>query len=303
MSGDAVPRPQGGIQEDHRAAIPPGTIPAARTDPDRPAPPAVAADWDALSRPGDTEARMLFAKLAAAEQGSRDWHTCRDELVRRHLPLVHFLVRRFRGRGEPLDDLVQVATIGLIKAVDRFDLSRGVEFSTYATPTVVGEVKRHFRDRGWAIKVPRRLQEQMLAVSRATGVLFGQLSRSPTVAELAEHAGLTEEQVLDAIESSHAYTTVSLDAELHGTGGGPTSSTHPLAGDAQIALETVEHRASLRPLLGELGERERQIIVLRFFANMTQSEIAGEVGVSQMHVSRLLGRTLARLREGLRDAE
>lgn len=246
-------------------------------------------------------AHELFARLAKAEAGSAVWQTLRDELVRRHLPLVHFLVRRFRGRGEPLDDLVQVATIGLIKAVDRFDPERGIEFSTYATPTVVGEVKRHFRDRGWAIRVPRRLQENMLAVSRVSAELFGTLSRSPTIAELAKGCSLTEEDVLEAIESSHAYTTVSLDAELDDS---PAAvAPHPAAGDAQAALEGVENRESLRPLLSRLDTRERQIILLRFFANMTQSEIAAEVGVSQMHVSRLLGRTLARLREGLASAE
>jgi RNA polymerase sigma-B factor len=245
--------------------------------------------------------RELFERLAGTEQGSPVWRALRDELVRRHLPLVHFLVRRFRGRGEPLDDLVQVATIGLIKAVDRFDLERGIEFSTYATPTVVGEVKRHFRDRGWAIKVPRRLQENMLAVTRASAELFGTLSRAPTIAELAARTALTEEDVLEAIESSHAYTTVSLDAELDDAAAASASPRHAM--DAQAALESIEDRESLRPLLGRLGERERQIILLRFFGNMTQSEIAAEVGLSQMHISRLLGRTLARLREGLGSGE
>jgi RNA polymerase sigma-B factor len=245
--------------------------------------------------------RELFGRLAATEHGTPVWRALRDELVRRHLPLVHFLVRRFRGRGEPLDDLVQVATIGLIKAVDRFDPDRGIEFSTYATPTVVGEVKRHFRDRGWAIKVPRRLQENMLAVSRTSAELFGQLSRAPTIAELAARTALTEEDVLEALESSHAYTTVSLDAELDDAAAVSASPRHAV--DAQAALESIEDRESLRPLLGALGERERQIIMLRFFGNMTQSEIAAEVGVSQMHISRLLGRTLARLREGLGSGE
>jgi RNA polymerase sigma-B factor len=150
--------------------------------------------------------------------------------------------------------------------------------------------------------VPRRLQENMLAVSRVSAELFSSLSRAPTIAELAAGTALTEEDVLEAIESSHAYTTVSLDAELDDAASA-TVAPHPAAGDAQAALECVEHRASLRPLLDQLEERERQIILLRFFANMTQSEIASEVGVSQMHVSRLLGRTLARLREGLGSGE
>lgn len=243
----------------------------------------------------------LFRRLHACAPGSPEWRRHRDELVRKHLPLAHYLVRRFAGRGEPMDDLVQVATIGLIKAVDRFDIERGVEFSTYATPTVVGEVKRHFRDRGWAIRVPRRMQEHTLAVSRATGDLFGRLSRSPTIAELAGYTHLTEEEVLEAIGSAHAYTTVSLDVEL--ADDSPGGAAHPAAGDAQAALENVEHRASLRPLLSRLTPRERQILALRFFANMTQSEIAAEIGVSQMHVSRLLSRTLAHLREGLEHRE
>ena len=236
----------------------------------------------------------LFRRLHACAPGSPEWRRHRDELVRRHLPLAHYLVRRFAGRGEPMDDLVQVATIGLIKAVDRFDLERGVEFSTYATPTVVGEVKRHFRDRGWAIRVPRRMQEHTLAVSRATGDLFGRLSRSPTIAELAGYTHLTEEEVLEAIGSAHAYTTVSLDVEL--ADDSPGGAAHPAAGDAQAALENVEHRASLRPLLSRLSPRERQILALRFFANMTQSEIASEIGVSQMHVSRILRRAVTKLR-------
>lgn len=243
----------------------------------------------------------LFRRLHTCVPGSAEWRSHRDELVRRHLPLAHYLVRRFAGRGEPMDDLMQVATIGLIKAVDRFDLGRGVEFSTFATPTVVGEVKRHFRDRGWAIRVPRRMQEHTLAVSRATGDLFGRLSRSPTIAELAGYTQLTEEEVLEAIGSAHAYTTVSLDVEL--ADDTPGGAAHPAAGDAQTALENVEHRASLRPLLSRLSARERQILALRFFANLTQSEIAAEIGVSQMHVSRLLSRTLAHLREGLEHPE
>jgi RNA polymerase sigma-B factor len=283
MTPDGVTLPAGVVEQSRRSGA---VIP-------RPASPA---------GNGAATSAELFTRLAGAEPGTAVWQTLRDELVRRHLPLVHFLVRRFRGRGEPLDDLVQVATIGLIKAVDRFDPERGIEFSTYATPTVVGEVKRHFRDRGWAIRVPRRLQENMMTVSRVSAELFNTLSRSPTIAELAAGSALTEEEVLEAIESSHAYTTVSLDAELHD----PASATvapHPAAGDAQAALEGVENREALRPLLGQLEERERQIILLRFFANMTQSEIAAEVGVSQMHVSRLLGRTLARLREGLASTE
>lgn len=254
---------------------------------------------------GGSSLATLFGEFNAAVPGSPRWRELRDELVRRNLPLVNFLVRRFAGRGEPWDDLVQVATIGLIKAIDRFDLDRGVEFSTYATPTVVGEVKRHFRDRGWALRVPRRLQENAMTVSKATSALFNELSRSPTVDELARLTGLTEEDVLEAINSSYAYSTVSLDAQLVGDDSGTSSAiTPPAAPEAQSALESVEDRASLRPLLSVLSPRERHVIVLRFFANMTQSEIAAEVGVSQMHVSRLLSKALAQLRTaaGRREA-
>lgn len=249
---------------------------------------------------GEASVRELFDRLAAADARSGVRQALREELVHRHLPLVSFLARRFRDRGEALDDLVQVATIGLIKAVDRFDTGREVEFGTFATPTIVGELKRHFRDRAWAVRVPRRLQENTGVVGRATGDLVQRLSRSPTVAELARHCCLSEEDVLEAIETAQAYVTVSLDAELDGGAGTPLGGALLRAlADVDAALEGVEYRESLRPLLSRLSERERQILLLRFFGGRTQSEIAAEVGVSQMHVSRLLTRTLGLLREGL----
>ena len=223
----------------------------------------------------------------------------RDELVTMNLPLVEHLARRFRDRGENHEDLVQVGTVGLIKAVDRFDTDRGVQFSTYATPTIVGEIKRHFRDRGWAIRVPRRLQEMRISLSRATSELSQQNGRSPTVAELAEHLGVTEEEVLEGLESAQAYATSSLDA---GTSDSDESiGLGATIGDVDQALEGVDNRESLKPLLTALPERERQILFLRFFDNKTQSEIAEELNISQMHVSRLLTRTLAQLRTGLLD--
>jgi RNA polymerase sigma-B factor len=240
-------------------------------------------------------ARELFCRLGEQDADSPVWRALRDELVHRHLPLVHFLARRFRDRGETLADLVQVATIGLIKAVDRYDPERGVEFTTFATPTIAGEIKRHFRDRAWAVRVPRKLQEQKAVVSRATTDLFQTLGRSPTVTELAGHTALSEEQVLESLETVHAYTTVSLDIQAEGESPALAASL----GELDAALEKVEYREALRPMLSQLGEREKQILMLRFFAGMTQSEIASEVGISQMHVSRLLARTLARLREGL----
>ncbi|MCM2388049.1 RNA polymerase sigma factor SigF [Streptomyces albipurpureus] len=241
-------------------------------------------------------ARAMFVELGKLPEGSSEKAELRNRLVRMHLPLVEHLARRFRNRGEPLDDLTQVATIGLIKSVDRFDPERGVEFSTYATPTVVGEIKRHFRDKGWAVRVPRRLQELRLSLTTATAELSQQHGRSPTVHELAERLGISEEEVLEGLESANAYSTLSLDVP-------DTDDESPAVADTlgseDEALEGVEYRESLKPLLEDLPPREKRILLLRFFGNMTQSQIAQEVGISQMHVSRLLARTLAQLREKL----
>ncbi|WP_370264664.1 SigB/SigF/SigG family RNA polymerase sigma factor [Streptomyces sp. V4I8] len=241
-------------------------------------------------------ARAMFIELRKLQDGSAEYAELRNRLVRMHLPLVEHLARRFRNRGEPLDDLTQVATIGLIKSVDRFDPERGVEFSTYATPTVVGEIKRHFRDKGWAVRVPRRLQELRLALTTATAELSQQHGRSPTVHELAEKLAISEEEVLEGLESANAYSTLSLDVP-------DTDDESPAVADTlgaeDEALEGVEYRESLKPLLEDLPPREKRILLLRFFGNMTQSQIAQEVGISQMHVSRLLARTLAQLREKL----
>ncbi len=242
-------------------------------------------------------ARTLFAEMAALPEGSAERHAIRDTLVETHLPLVEYLARRFRNRGELHDDLVQVATIGLIKSVDRFDLSRGVEFSTYATPTIVGEIKRHFRDKGWAIRVPRRLQELKLSLTKATSELSQKNGRSPTVAELAVHLGMTQDDVLEGLESANAYSTVSLDTP--DSGDSDALAVADTLGVTDEALEGVEYRESLKPLLDQLPPREKRILLLRFFSNLTQSQIATELGISQMHVSRLLARTLAQLRQGL----
>jgi RNA polymerase sigma-B factor len=242
-------------------------------------------------------ARELFAELAALGEDDPRRQRVRDELVEMHLALVEYLARRFRNRGEPLDDLVQVATIGLIKSVDRFDLERGVEFSTYATPTIVGEIKRHFRDKGWAIRVPRRLQELKLSLAKATSDLSQKNGRAPTVAELAQHLGMSEEDILEGLESANAYSAVSLDAPDAGDDDSPAVADS--LGTTDESLEGVEYRESLKPLLEKLPPREKKILLLRFFGNMTQSQIAAELGISQMHVSRLLARTLAQLREGL----
>ncbi len=252
-----------------------------------------------VRRPSDdrSQARAMFIELNALPEDDPKRAGIRDRLVRMHLPLVEYLARRFRNRGEPLDDLIQVATIGLIKSVDRFDPERGVEFSTYATPTIVGEIKRHFRDKGWAIRVPRRLQELKLALTKATSELSQKLGRSPTVAEMAAHLKMTEEEVLEGLESANAYSAVSLDAPDSGDDESPAVAD--TLGAEDESLEGVEYRESLKPLLEKLPPREKRILLLRFFGNMTQSQIAAELGISQMHVSRLLARTLTQLRRGL----
>jgi RNA polymerase sigma-B factor len=251
------------------------------------------AHFDPHDRSG---ARAMFIALRNLPDGSPERAELRNHLVRMHLPLVEHLARRFRNRGEPLDDLTQVATIGLIKSVDRFDPERGVEFSTYATPTVVGEIKRHFRDKGWAVRVPRRLQELRLSLTSATAELSQLHGRAPTVHELAQRLSISEEEVLEGLESANAYSTLSLDVP-------DTDDESPAVADTlgaeDDALEGVEYRESLKPLLEELPPREKKILLLRFFGNMTQSQIAQEVGISQMYVSRLLARTLAQLRDRL----
>jgi RNA polymerase sigma-B factor len=243
----------------------------------------------------------LFEEFASPGTSQVRRGELRDELVHLHLPLVEHFARRFRNRGEPFDDLLQVGTIGLIKAVDRFDLDRGVEFSTYATPTIVGEIKRHFRDKGWVIRVPRRLQELRISLSAATAELSQDLGRSPTMAELAERLRVSEEEVLEGLESANAYSTLSLDAPDSREEG--AMSMIDVIGQTDEALENVENRETIMPLLAQLEPREKYILVLRFFRGMTQSQIAAEIGVSQMHVSRLLTRTLEQLRRSLTEEE
>ncbi|MBW1600000.1 RNA polymerase sigma factor SigF [Streptomyces sp. JJ38] len=245
-----------------------------------------------------TLSRSLFLRLASLPQDSPERAYVRDTLIELNLPLVRYAAARFRSRNEPMEDIVQVGTIGLIKAIDRFDSERGVEFPTFAMPTVVGEIKRFFRDTSWSVRVPRRLQELRLALTKASDELSQQLDRSPTVAELASCLGVSEEDVVDGLAVGNAYTASSLDSPALEEDGGEGSLADRL-GYEDAALEGVEYRESLKPLLARLPARERQIIMLRFFGNMTQSQIGEEVGISQMHVSRLLTRTLAQLRDGL----
>jgi RNA polymerase sigma-B factor len=239
--------------------------------------------------PDRDHVRALFRRLKDEPEPD---DAVRQELIEAHLGLVEYLARRFAGRGEPLEDLVQVGTIGLVKAVDRFDPDREVEFSTYATPTIVGELKRHFRDKGWAVRVPRRLQELNLQLGDIMGKLSQELGRSPTVAEMAEAAGTTQDEVLEGLDSAHAYSLISLDAPT----GEEDLTLHEQIGEEDETLKLLEYRASLAPLLDQLPPRERRMLYLRFFKGMTQSEIADKLDISQMHVSRLLAQTLDRLR-------
>ncbi len=216
----------------------------------------------------------------------------RDELVEAHLYLAERLARHFSNRGEPFDDLFQVSSLALIKAVDRFEPERGVEFGSYATTTIIGELKRHFRDRGWSVRAPRRVQELYLHLGQAIGDLSQSLGRSPTVQELSKATGSSEEEVLEALEAGQAYRASSLDA--------PGEDDEPLAGrlgELDTELENSERRMMLEPYLKRLSPRERLLLKLRFADDLTQSEIAAELGISQMHVSRLLSRCLGRLHE------
>jgi RNA polymerase sigma-B factor len=217
----------------------------------------------------------------------------REELVELYQPLARYLARRFEGRGESFDDLAQVASLGLLKSVDRFDLERGVQFTTYAAATIIGELKRHFRDRGWAIRVPRRIQETGMRVSRAVADLNQELGRAPTVKEITVKTELSTEEVLEALEAAGAYNTLSLDAPFDG---GQGTAADRLK-DEDDPFERLEGWASMAPAIRRLPERERRMLYLRFFEEKTQSQIAEEMGISQMHVSRLLARTLRRLRE------
>ncbi len=226
----------------------------------------------------------------------------REKLIEQYMSLVRSLARRYSYRGEQLEDLVQIGAIGLIKAIDRFDLDRGVELTTYATPNIIGEIKRHFRDKGWAVRVPRGLQELNVQLSKLVEQLTVQLGRSPTIPELAKAAGVEEEQVLEALESGRAYTSLSLSV---GGGGGDDDDLDPLEslGTEEHQYEVSEDRAVLAPGFKALDDRERKILQLRFFDGLTQSQIAQQVGISQMHVSRLIRRSLEKIRETIAEDE
>lgn len=226
----------------------------------------------------------------------------RQELIEGHLRLAQYLARRFANRGEPTGDLVQVGSLALVKAVDRFDPKRGVEFSTYATQTIVGELKRHFRDKGWSVRAPRRLQELSLRLGKVLGELSQQFGRSPTIAELASATGTSEEEVLEALEAGQAYRSSSLDAPAPGEEARDESLASHL-GQEDEGFVAAEERVTLSPLVSSLPGRQQQILRMRFWEGRTQSEIARTLGISQMHVSRLLSRSLGELRNAVAEPE
>jgi RNA polymerase sigma-B factor len=246
----------------------------------------------------DAQIHAEFYRMSALPVDDQRRIRIRNDLICAGLPLARRTAQRFRSRGEPLDDLVQVATVGLIKSVDRFDVNRGVPFSHYAGPTILGELKRHFRDKGWSVRVTRRMQELHLEIAHAVPQLSQALGGSPTVAQLAAHLGAEEEEVIAGLECGAAYRTRSLSSPVHTDDCGSTELGEVI-GEEDAELESVADREALHQVLGELPEREQRIVSLRFFGNLTQSQIAARVGISQMHVSRLLTQSLMLLRERL----
>lgn len=246
--------------------------------------------------------RIFFVRLAELEEGTHEHSYVRNTLIELNLALVRYAATRFRNRSDQMEDIVQVGTIGLIKAIDRFELSREVEFATFAVPYIVGEIKRFFRDTSWAVHVPRRLQELRIDLAKATDELSQRLDRAPTTAELAEYLDLEESEIVEGVVASNGYTAGSIDMPSDDT----AESSSPLSdrlGAPDAQLEAAENVQALKPLIDELDDREKWILQMRFGAEMTQSEIGQELGVSQMHVSRLLSRITGRLREGLLAVE
>jgi RNA polymerase sigma-B factor len=238
---------------------------------------------------------MLFARRAAGDPRAR------NELIERFMPLARSLARRYELASEPLDDLVQVASMGLVKAVDRYEPGRGCAFTSYAVPTIVGELKRHFRDRGWSVRVPRRLQELRLEINQAREALTQRLGRSPTVRDVADHLDIDEEPVVEAMVAASGYRASSLYAPTHP--GEDAMTPADWLGQEDDGLDAVEFREALHPLLAKLPHREQKILSLRFYGNMTQAEIARDLGISQMHVSRLITRSLAALKKKLLEED
>ncbi|WP_031486629.1 SigB/SigF/SigG family RNA polymerase sigma factor [Streptomyces bicolor] len=247
--------------------------------------------------------RQFFDRLVMLEEGTREFQYVRNTLIEMNLSLVGYAASRFRARGDSLEDIVQVGTIGLIKAIDRFEVSREVEFTTFAVPYIVGEIKRFFRDTSWAVHVPRRLQEARAELARATEELGSRLGRTPTTRELSQLMSLSEDEVIEARKASNCYQCASLDAAVAGDAEKGESVLADLLGEEDPSLELVEDFHSLAPLIDGLDDRERRIIHLRFVEELTQAQIADRIGVSQMHVSRLISRIIKQLRAGLLEPE
>ena len=288
---------------------PPPTPPAAQPPPPPPPSPPPTVDIDELlahphmvTRLPTPMARaagdLMLARLATMDPGTVEHSYLRGLLVELNLPMVRHAAGRYRRRGEPVEDIVQVGTIGLIKAIDRYEADRGSSFMAYAMPTIIGEIKRFFRDTSWSVRVPRRLRELRTELLRATDELTAMHGRTPTPRELSERLCITEEEVLEGLDACTVYTATSLDETAYGDADGQETVGDRL-GSEDHALDLVEYREALRPLLAELPQRERAILVMRFYGNLTQAQIGERIGISQMHVSRLLARTLASLRERL----
>jgi RNA polymerase sigma-B factor len=273
----------------------------------RPIPPAgappgrVAVDRTSTGREGDGARETVSDALLFALAREHDDTRAREQLIERYLPLARRLARRYQRAEEPLEDLVQVACLGLIKAIDRFDVQREVVFSSYAVPTILGELKRHFRDRTWSVRVPRDLQELALKVDRAVTRLSVDKHRSPSVGEIAEAVGASEEQVLEALEAAGAYRAGSLDAPRVAQGEQDGESLADTLGEEEGGFRRAEQRATLEPMLARISPRERIVLELRFGQDLTQAEIGERIGVSQMQVSRLIRQALTRLRNGLSE--
>jgi RNA polymerase sigma-B factor len=247
-----------------------------------------------MNRPTEPSDRELFARARADDRHAR------EQLIERYLPLARRLSRRYQRSEEPLEDLVQVASLGLVKAVDRYDSARDTAFSSFAVPTILGELRRHFRDRTWSVRVPRELQELALDCEKAVAELSSRAGRAPTVGEIAEAVDASEERVLDALQAAGAYHAWSLDAPRVGAGEGASGeSIADAIGVQESGFERAEERATLGPILGRITERERLVLMFRFGEDLTQAEIGERIGVSQMQVSRLIRQALARLREGI----
>ncbi|MEU3225545.1 RNA polymerase sigma factor SigF [Streptomyces sp. NPDC006976] len=245
--------------------------------------------------------KMFLDRLQTLEEGTHEYQYARNTLIEMNLSLVRYAASRFRNRGgDDVEDIIQVGTIGLIKAIDRFDLTREVEFATFAVPYIVGEIKRFFRDTTWAVHVPRRLQELRVDLAKAKEELSSRLDRDPTVAELSAHLDLPEEEIIEGLVAANGYSAGSLDTPSAETDSGNEQRSYAdVIGEADPGMETVENLHTLAPLLEKLDARERRIVQMRFGEEMTQSQIGAELGVSQMHVSRLLARIVKRLRAGM----